>query len=963
MINYDWVDIHKELAERLLDFKEDRSELVSIVKEAYTIAGFKMPKLANEGEFDDIDPFSFYALFHKSIALESKINILNAFKDLLSLNSKVPSSFDGVPIMNNQNATYYQFDEERLPGINKLWDIFESSLNYSKDQSKENEKIFVENFNKFHDMKGNKRSKVTIALFWINPEFYISLDNPTLDYIENGGDINADIVEMLPDIANGISGEDYLIIMKMLKDAINNQEIDVDSFLDLSTKAWEYANENQSQKVLMNTYNLLLNISKGDTTKQVDFYTTDKIKNNNSRFKSIRYNDVIIETSKHEITETGIKQLIELLSVEFDDMFIEHEYMFNDLIKLNQGQKLMRLAFFESKEKLFEYAKTITNSVVNSRAAVNYSKNINVAGTDYYYRLNEIADYISLLVGLINKFGDDEDKIIVEIEKDKYKEVDKTRQYWVYSPGSKARLFDKFVEESVMAIAWDELGDLSNYDDRDKIESSLVEIYNLSKRPYNDSKALDDFYRVMNVGDIVYAKEGNKVLVGRGEVVGDYYFDDSHDEYKHRRKIKWTHIGSWDLRSPVANKVLTDFSTYYDWLGYAEALITGDNMIENNNEELEFISWLSEQVNAYNQELDPKTVAAIKNCLIDISNYFNEDIFMMTSIDLVKELQEEVNESKDYTRYSGTKNTAFNYYMKYLETKPTLNLTKKYNINDFLAEVFMDKEKVDVIQSVLRNKKNLILKGAPGVGKTFIADRLAYLLMGEKDESRVQMVQFHQSYSYEDFIEGYRPKVEQEGFELKQGPFIKFCRKAERDKNRDYFFIIDEINRGNLSKIFGELLMLIETDKRDKKINLLYSNEKFSVPSNVHIIGMMNTADRSLALLDYALRRRFSFIDLKPAFNNSGFLNYVDDKANNELLKLILDEVRDLNKLIKEDLGAGFEIGHSYFIDDSLNVNINQRVSEIVEFEIIPLIEEYWFDEELVAKERINKFRELLNAI
>lgn len=962
MINYDWIDIHQELAERLLDFKDDRSNLVEIVKEAYIIADIKMPKLANEEEFDDIDPFSFYALFHKSINLESRINILRAFKDLLSLESKIPKSFDGVPIMNNQNASFYLFDEERLPGINKLWDIFESSLNYSKDQNIINKDSFVENFNKFHDMKGNKRSKITIGLFWINPEFYISLDNPTLDYIENSGDISTDIINQLPNITKEISGEDYLVVMRVLRDAIFNKEISIESFLDLSSKAWEFTNKVENKNFIMNTYDLILNISKGDTSKQVDFYTKDNIKNNSSRFKSVRYNDIVIDTTKNEVSELGIKKLIEILNISSDNMFVEHEYMFNDLIKTNQGQKLMRLAFFDSKENLFEFAKTITNSTVNSKAAVNNSKSVNVDGTDYYYRINDIADYLSILVGLINKFGATEDKIIVEIEKDKYNEIDKTRQYWVYSPGSKARLFEDFVAESVMAIGWDEMDDLSKYKNRNEIESSLIETYNLNSRPYNDSKALDDFYRVMNIGDIVYAKDGNKVLVGRGEIIGDYYFDDSNDEYKHRREIKWTHIGRWDLRSPIASKVLTDFTKEYDWLGYAEALVTGDNMIDNNSEEQDFIAWLTEQVNANNQKLDPKTVAAIKNCLLDISNYFQEDVFTITSIDLVKELQEEVNKSDDYTKYSGVKNTAFNYYMKYLDTKPILNITTKYTMDDFLDDVFIDKEKVDVIQSVLRNKKNLILKGAPGVGKTFIADRLAYLLMGEKDESRIHMVQFHQSYSYEDFIEGYRPKVEQEGFELKQGPFISFCRKAERDKNRDYFFIIDEINRGNLSKIFGELLMLIETDKRDKKINLLYSNEKFSVPSNVHIIGMMNTADRSLALLDYALRRRFSFIDLKPAFDNSGFLNYVEDKKGNGLLKSILEEVRELNKLISDELGTGFEIGHSYFIDEGLNTNINQRVAEIVEFEIIPLIEEYWFDDEAIAKERINKFREKINA-
>lgn len=136
-------------------------------------------------------------------------------------------------------------------------------------------------------------------------------------------------------------------------------------------------------------------------------------------------------------------------------------------------------------------------------------------------------------------------------------------------------------------------------------------------------------------------------------------------------------------------------------------------------------------------------------------------------------------------------------------------------------------------------------------------------------------------------------------------------RKATRDPERDYFFIIDEINRGNMSKIFGELMMLIESDKRGKSINLLYSNEKFSVPANLYIIGMMNTADRSLALLDYALRRRFSFFEISPAFENDTFKNYVKGLGSPEKLIKVINTIKELNLIVSDELGTGFQIGHS----------------------------------------------------
>ena len=159
-----------------------------------------------------------------------------------------------------------------------------------------------------------------------------------------------------------------------------------------------------------------------------------------------------------------------------------------------------------------------------------------------------------------------------------------------------------------------------------------------------------------------------------------------------------------------------------------------------------------------------------------------------------------------------------------------------------------------------------------GRRKTFAAKRLAYSMMGHKDDSRIELVQFHQNYSYEDFVMGYKPT--DSGFALKSGVFYEFCNKASSQPGKDFFFIIDEINRGNMSKIFGELLMLIEKDYRGTEATLAYNGKAFSVPENLFIIGMMNTADRSLAMIDYALRRRFSFFEISPGFETESLHAY-----------------------------------------------------------------------------------------
>lgn len=281
--------------------------------------------------------------------------------------------------------------------------------------------------------------------------------------------------------------------------------------------------------------------------------------------------------------------------------------------------------------------------------------------------------------------------------------------------------------------------------------------------------------------------------------------------------------------------------------------------------------------------------------------------------------------------------------------------------SQYLDDVYIAPDNIETIEMLLKKNKNLILQGAPGVGKTYVAKRLAYCIIGKEDEAHVKLVQFHQNYSYEDFVQGYRPT--QNGFELKNGIFYSFCETARKDPDNKYFFIIDEINRGNLSKIFGELLMLIEKDYRGTKIALTYSEDgaaTFMVPDNLYIIGMMNTADRSLAMIDYALRRRFSFYEMEPQFENEKFKEYIR-KIKTPKIGDLIEAIKKLNEKIKNDpaLGKGFCIGHSYLC--GLDRNVSDTVLEnIVKYEILPTLAEYWFDNaEKYKEEEENLYKAL----
>ena len=437
------------------------------------------------------------------------------------------------------------------------------------------------------------------------------------------------------------------------------------------------------------------------------------------------------------------------------------------------------------------------------------------------------------------------------------------KNHWVIACGINSNQWDNFKNNNLIAIGWDNLGDLSKFKSKQEIFDKLKdERSEGDPDPRNDALCCYDFVNSMKVNDLVFVKKGTSKLVAYGKIIGDYKYDENLSEYRNIRSVEWINIKENDI-DPITGKTLTNFNKYPETVEKYLKLMANDN----------------------NKDLD-------------------------------------LNELKD----------------------------------TFFSEEFFNN-----IIDTLKVKKNIILQGPPGTGKTFISKKLAERITGKKEN--IFSIQFHQSYSYEEFVVGYKPNSEG-NFALQRGSLIQICEKAKQNENENFVMFIDEINRANISKVFGELLSLIENDKRgpENAVKILYSENdiNFYIPGNLYFICAMNTADRSLKMVDYALRRRFSFFEFKPEFDKPEFKNFLKDKnVNAKTIDRIVNNISKVNQQISDDnfeLGDGYCIGHSYFCPkgNSSDSFGDQWYEQIIEYEIKPLINEYYFDKPDQAKELID---------
>jgi 5-methylcytosine-specific restriction protein B len=831
---YTWIPFYKELSQKLLRFRNNRTPLVDWIY-GNLQGHITHLKDAPDGRMlPDLDPFTVLAIINRQITYDKKMEICAKFKRFLDITSDTPRDFHGVPEMNNMLSSFIGYGKDREDeDIERLWRVFEDAV-LDKDIHNDYDALNGQFIIKYN---------ITFGLFWIRPDKYLALDG-------------------------------------------HNRE-------KLS----------------------LLGIAS--------------------------FNGKFVPFKEYEGIMQSLNEKIQLGEVTGCSNFVDFSYD----------------AYIDNEE---------INTYDRPKGDSSYSRDLSVA-------------------------------------------------YWTFSPGENASKWQLCINDGIMCIGWDALGDLSRYASREDMRTEIKKYYPSDGNAKNDSLAVWQFTHEMKPGDIVFAKKGMTKIVGRGVVESDYFFDDKYSEFKHIRKVKWTHTGEWITDDKHAMKTLTNVTQYTDYVKKLNCLVEGKNMpelVESSDKQYWWLTgspkywspsndWdLGEDIDytLYNEKGNKRrifkhfteakpgdAVIAYESTpvlqIVAIGYVVSETDGEVLYIRKKEELQSPVpyaeiltnpilkNSEPVMNRCQGSlfrlTNDEYREVMRLIRKENPEPIEDEdeqveeyapYTDKDFLKEVYMNEQQLQTMKSLLLRKKNLILQGAPGVGKTYAAKRLAYAMMGEKDVSRVDIIQFHQNYSYEDFVMGYKPNSEG-GFSLCNGIFYEFCQKARLHREMPYFLIIDEINRGNLSKIFGELLQLIEADYREQPIQLAYNKQRFSVPSNVYIIGMMNTADRSLAMIDYALRRRFSFFEMKPGFETSGFKEEIKKRMDPHLDNLVRAIV-ELNKVIECDdsLGSGFCIGHSYLC----NLNGGYDLESIVEYDIIPMLREYWFDNDGKFNQEAQKLR---NAI
>lgn len=972
-MSFTWIPLYSEIARKVLEYENRQGELLTLL-ETMRAQGMKVILLNDrdaKGQvtpLSEIDPFTFFASFNRTSSVSGRQAILTRIKAEWQLTAPVPDDFDGIPIANPQNSWAFAYLADRKQNdIPTLWKTARAGV--ENEWRTFDHTLFDEALNVSH----MGLAKLTMSLFWLNPHGYLPCDKHTGAYFKQRGIVWD---------SKTAAGYFYWLGAAVANAGENFPQISLDAY-EAGLVAEDVEREEGAPEIVV----------REDSPAGPRF---------------VRFFGPVLDALR-ALGGTGTpKAVVEWIADQLGISDAErNETMSSGTSRFKNQVDWAR--FYLSKAGLIGSVKRGVWMLTAEGQQANPSM---TEALDIFQRVQEKMDEESPEGLEANATPDGSTT---------------THKYWTWAPGAGGEHWEEFYEDGIIAIGWDDTLDLLQFKSKEELRQKLLELWPGNSSKTNDANTCWQFAHDVKVGDIIFAKQGVAKILGYGVVEGDYEFDEKRPHYNHVRKVKWLAKGEWDVLKDnrMAVKTLTDVTPYEDFVKFVAekvGLELGQSAVKsaatsaavgiaywwlNANPKIwDFrtapigsLQTYTSHNEAGNKRQKFKYFSAVKPGDILIGYVTSPDKEIVAICEITKALhsahgQEEIefrkveqftvpitwNELQAVPALANCEPLLSNQGSLFSVTADEYDairaLIDERNLGaqiaqpaaftkaDALKGLFMTPDALNAILARLKRKKALILQGPPGVGKTFIARRLAFALMGERDERRVAMVQFHPSYSYEDFVQGYRP-TRTGGLERRDGVFHQFARLARNEPDRDWFFIIDEINRGNLAKIFGELLMLIEADKRGPAhaIPLTYSDgpeETFQLPDNLHFIGTMNTADRSLAMVDYALRRRFAFVTLNPALESPAFADWLNlHNASDELITLIRSRIGTLNAVIEKerDLGRGFRIGHSFFCPGPDDIPDEAWYREVIAGEIKPLLDEY-FD----SRERVEKLVEELLA-
>jgi MoxR-like ATPase len=913
MTLFTWMPIHEETSQRILAHRGRQDELLVLLRDMQE-QGLKVISLQDQDvdrhdiPLAEIDPFTFLATFNRGVTIDNRRENWSFLKKRWNLASPVPDDFAGIPILHNMSSWLFPYSRERTEEhVGLLWEI--AVLAWSGGIAS----VKGELFDRCLALNKVAIGNLTIGLFWMKPKWFLAADTKTLAYVAAKGGI-------------AIRPQDYKSYSEWLQEVTAKLG---DNYPEISHAAHVLAMETRSQGTLPSR----------------DALTTSAMETLWARFHKVIHGFENFQKPGTEFVEQetaykrkalnrfqkeiGREKLTTLVASGKGQEAVKDvsRALNTNLVSYHAWNSMFGTTDDSACEVLREFLRATaapyrgpqdTRAIFEACARHSLAANWDLLSVTLW-ALNP-TDFFPIKISYYRQLGEELKIILPSGRPDEIKleaVLAFGRAFWsALAPQKPADWVD------VQSFIWC----VCPGTPYQQTEASVVKETLTGSRaaipqsaPVTTSSSKAPAYWWLNANPKIWDFDDTPV--------GSRQTYTSHNEKGNKRQ-KYKYFQEVEPGDLVIGYVTSPQKEVV-----AICRITSALREHEGREEFEF-----EKIEQLAKPISYETLQAIpdlKNSEPIISNQGSLFRLREQEYEILRSLIDETNTQS--------------------KTEPEV-----YDASKAMVELFLPRSQFDEALEALTEKKNLVLQGAPGVGKTYVAKRLAYALIGSNALEQIQMIQFHQSYSYEDFIQGFRPTANGH-FDLRYGIFYRFCRMAQREPDKRFVFIIDEINRGNLSKILGELMMLIEADKRGKEnaIPLAYStdvDERFYIPENVYLIGTMNTADRSLAMVDYALRRRFRFIALRPEYASERFTTFLTQRGVSlELIHKIISRMGALNDMISADsknLGRGYQIGHSYFCP-SASVEANEKwYRRIVENEIVPLLEEYWFDSEAKVEEQ-----------